>query len=194
MATARRPTFPPIGQRMTVEEFLKLPEIKPALELYQEVVTQKVSPKLPHGGLQSELAFRICRFARPRKLARAFTEVHVAYADAVVVPDLIVYRWDRIPRTPDGFLAEDARVPPDIAVEIASPGQSLRDLRERCAWYVEHGTRIALLINRRTQSVSIFRPETPMRVLRGPDRIDLDEVLPGFELTVQELFDSLRGD
>ena len=30
------------------------------------------------------------------------------------------------------------------------------------------------------------------RALRGPERIDLDNLLPGFELTVQDLFASLR--
>jgi Uma2 family endonuclease len=118
----------------------------------------------------------------------------VVYADSVVVPDLVVYRWDRIPRTPSGDLAEDASIPPDIAIEIASPGQSLRDLRGRCQWYVAHATPIALLVNRRTASISLFRSGIPARVLRGSDRVDLDEVLPGFQLTVQDLFDSLRVD
>jgi Uma2 family endonuclease len=195
MAIARRKlSYPPLGQRMSVEEFLKLPEFKPYLELFEGVVTQKVSPKLPHGGLQLELGARIDQFARPRKIARAFSEARVIYAGSVVVPDLVVYRWERIPRTPGGALAEDASIPPDIIVEIASPGQSLRALRERCQWYVEHGSQIALLVNPRTQTMSVFRPDTPSHVLREADRIDLDAVLPGFQLTVQELFDTLRVD
>ena len=36
-----------------------------------------------------------------------------------------------------------------------------------------------------------FRPGAPLRVLQGADRIDVDEVLPGFELTVAGLFDLL---
>jgi hypothetical protein len=33
-----------------------------------------------------------------------------------------------------------------------------------------------------------------LRALRGDDRIDLDEVLPGFDLTVNELFASVMDD
>jgi Uma2 family endonuclease len=195
MAIARRKlSYPPLGQRMSVEEFLKLPEFKPHLELFEGVVTQKVSPKLPHGAIQGEFFAAVDRFARPRKLARVFTETRVIYAGRVVVPDLVVYRWERIPRSPGGALAEDASVPPDIIVEIVSPGQSLRGLRERCRWYVEHGTPIALLVNPRTETIDVFGPETSMPVLRGEDRIDLDAVLPGFQLTVQDLFDTLRVD
>ena len=43
-------------------------------------------------------------------------------------------------------------------------------------------------------SIILIRPDGQPRALRGVDRIDLDEVLPGFELTAQELFDSLRLD
>ena len=193
MAIAQRKlSYPPLGQRMSVEEFLKLPEFKPYLELFQGVVTQKVSPKLPHGAIQGEFFAAVDRFARPRKLARVFTETRVVYAGGVVVPDLVVYRWGRIPRSPGGALAEDASIPPDVIVEILSPGQGLRALRERCQWYVEHGTPIALLVNPRTETINVFRPDTSMRVLHEADRIDLDAVLPGFQLTVRELFDTLR--
>jgi Uma2 family endonuclease len=194
MAIARRLTFPPLGQQMSVEDFLKLPEVKPYLELFEGVVTQKVSPKLPHGAIQGELFAAIDRSARPGRLARAFTETRVVYAGSVVVPDLVVYRWERIPQGPGGLLAQDATIPPDVVVEILSPGQSPRVLRERCQWYVEHGTQIALLVNPRTETISSFSTGRTVRELRGPDRVDLDAVLPGFELTVQELFDTLRVD
>jgi Uma2 family endonuclease len=42
---------------LTLEELLKLPEEKPALEYVDGVITQKVVPSGPHGKLQAELAF-----------------------------------------------------------------------------------------------------------------------------------------
>jgi hypothetical protein len=41
------------------------------------------------------------------------------------------------------------------------------------------------------KTVFAFRPGAPLRALGGNDRIDLDDVLPGFELTVAGLFDLL---
>jgi hypothetical protein len=39
-----------------------------------------------------------------------------------------------------------------------------------------------------------FSPDALPDALTGDDRIDLDEVLPGFELTVNELFGTLVLD
>jgi Uma2 family endonuclease len=90
-------------------------------------------------------------------------------------------------------------LPPDIAVEIISPDQTLRAHLEKCLRYAEVGVAISLVVDPDDETVYAIRPGQPLRVLRGDDRIDLDDVLPGFDLTVRALFDSivpdwLRGD
>ena len=181
-------------RKLTLEEFLQLPEEEPALEYIDGMVTQKVSPKLKHGWLQGMLYQLINTFAVPRKLAAAFTEARATFSGSSPVPDVAVYRWERIPRDADREPSNDALLPPDIAIEIRSPGQSLRSQIERSPWYVDRGVPIALLVNRPDRSVRLFRPGQPERMLRGSERIDLDDVLPGFELTPEALFDSLRLD
>jgi Uma2 family endonuclease len=178
-------------RRLTLEEFLKLPEEKPALEYIDGVVTQKVSPQKIHGRLELKLGERFNAFAEPRKLAMAFAETRDVFGGSSPVPDVSVYRWDRVPRDARGRLTNDYVGPPDIAVEIRSPRQTIASQVRRCEWYVERGVAIALFLNPNDESVRLFRPDTPMAVLRGADRIDLDSVLPDFELTVQELFESL---
>ena len=59
---------------------------------------------------------------------------------------------------------------------------------------MQNGVQIALFVNARDHSVTRFHPAGDETVLLATDRIDLDSVLPGFELTVQELFDSLSLD
>lgn len=181
-------------RRLTLGEFLKLPEQKPALEFDDGVVTQKVSPQGEHSALQYEFAERVNRFARPKKLARAFPELRGTYAGGSLVPDVAVYTWARIPRAPSGRVANRFREPPDIAIEILSPSQRRADLVSRCRRFLERGARVALLVEPRRESVTAFRLEMPERILRGTDRIDLDDVLPGFELTVRELFSALDMD
>ncbi len=181
-------------RRLTLEEFLELPEEKPAFEYVEGVVSQKVSPQGEHSVVQYGFAEHVNRFARPKKLAWAFPELRATWAGASPVPDVSVYRWERIPRTPAGRVANVFREPPDIAVEIRSPGQRRAGQVERCRWYVAHGVLIALLADPRDESVTRFQEGTPERVLRGSDRIDLDDVLPGFELTVKDLFGALDLD
>ena len=179
-------------KRPTLEEFLKLPEEEPALEFEDGRVTQKVSPKGRHSVLQGALVKLFDRFAEPRKLARAFPELRATYAGRSYVPDVSVYRWDRIPADDTGKVADDFFEPPDIAVEVVSPEQSVNALVRRCLWYVANGVGVALLVDPADDSVLVFSPEQSPKALHGPDRINLDDILPGFEIAVEQLFDSLR--
>jgi Uma2 family endonuclease len=182
-------------QRLTLEEFLALPEEEPALELEPDgTVTQKVSPKGRHSALQEWLLVLINAFARERRLARAFPQLRTVFGGAVYVPDVAVYRWERIPRTSSGEIADDFTEPPDVAIEIVSPGQSVTNLVRKCIWYVEHGVNLALLVDPTDLSVLLFRASTHPAALRGTDPVDLAEVLPDFFMSVDQLFSSLKID
>ncbi len=183
-------------RRMSLEEFLALPDIdeKPYLEFADGVVTEKVSPKGKHSRLHNELTWRLNLAARPGKLASVYPELRTTFSNVSRVPDIAVYRRGRTPREPSGEVADDFFDPPDVTIEIISPGQTIAAMTARCRWFVDHGVDIALLVRPRDRSVTRFRPESEPVVLSGADRIDLDDVLPGFELTVQELFDSLMVD
>ncbi|MBI4492288.1 MAG: Uma2 family endonuclease [Chloroflexi bacterium] len=180
------------GQHLTLEAFLRLPEQEPALEFKEGKVTQKVSPTGRHSRLQTVLVERLNRFAEPRKLALAFSELRTTFGGASSVPDVAVYRWDRIPVDEQGQVVDTFVEPPDLAVEIASPGQSTTGLVRRCLWYVANGVQVALLVDPDDESVLVFRAEQAPQALRGPDKLGLGDVLPGFELSAQEIFDSLR--
>ena len=121
---------------MTLEAFLQLPEEKPALEYEDGRITQKVSPKLKHADLQAELAALIRAFGRPRQLAMAYPELRTTFGGRSYVPDVAVFRWERIPTGPDGELVNEVFTPPDIAIEIVSPHQSSTRLIRKCLWYV----------------------------------------------------------
>src|SRR4051794_19204491 len=117
---------------LTLEEFLRLPDEKPALEYLDGVISRKMPPVGPHGLLQFTIAKWLDRAAGEGEAARIFTELRTNWADrASLVPDVSVYLIDRVPTTPDGEVVENFWVPPDIAVEIASPGQSVNDLTTR---------------------------------------------------------------
>lgn len=181
-----------ITQRhLALEEFLALPEKKPALEYEDGVVTQKIMPKGKHSKLQYAIAEWFNRFAGSVRLAWAFPELRTTYAGASRVPDVAVYRWNRIPVDASGEVANDFEEPPDIAVEIVSPKQSVTLLVRRCLWYVEHGVSAAMLVDPADKSVLLFRPGRTVQALHGTDGVDLEDILPGFRLTVQELFASL---
>jgi Uma2 family endonuclease len=181
--------------RLSIDQFLALPEledIKPALEFEGGRVTQKVSPKARHSGLQVELTYLFDRASRRRKVARAFSELRVTFGGRSYVPDVSVLLWDRIPRDERGMLLDDVLVAPDIAVEIVSPGQSVNALVRRCLTYVSLDVRVALLVDPTDESVIVFRAGQSAQALRGTDEINLEDVLPGFAVTVARVFKALR--
>jgi Uma2 family endonuclease len=157
---------------LTLEEFLALPEEKPALEYANGVVTQKVSPKTEHSILQAEFVESFAPLKRA-KIARAFPELRVTLAGQSPVPDVALIRWERIQRTPAGRPVSDVTIPPDLAIEIISPGETLRELEAKCRWYVENGVTVALLVNHRDESIRVFRVGHPTETWRRSGRIDL---------------------
>ena len=181
-------------QRLTLEQFLRLPEAEPALEYWRGEVSQKVSPKGPHGAIQYGFGRRIDDVASLRRLVRVFTETRVTFAGVSTVPDLVVYRRERVPRDSGGRVAEDFTTPPDITVEILSRGQSRHELVARCRWYAENGVPLVVLADPLRLTARLFRAGAESGDLRGGDLLDFADVLPGCTLTVDELFAPLAAD
>jgi Uma2 family endonuclease len=181
-----------IADRLTLEQFLALPERKPALEFEDGEVSQKVSPTGPHSALQSLLTDHINHEARPRKIAWAFPELRTTFAGRSRVPDVAVYRWDRIPRDARGRIVHDFLEPPDIVFEIISPGQSVNRLIRRCISFVNGGVKAAVLVDPHDESIVIIRSGVEPTTLRAGDTLDLTNVIPGLRLDVAALFQALR--
>ena len=181
--TEPNPT-PWLGRRMAPEEFLTLPEFKPYLELDRGVVVQKPYADPTHGRLQPALARYIESHAAKQQLGMTFIELTTCFAGSVVIPDVAYLSFERLPFDPEEWqLRDDMLGAPDIAAEIMYVGQPRAPVARRCSWYVANGVLRSLLVDPDGETVSVFRPRCEPVVLRGNDRINLGDVLPGFELT-----------
>jgi Uma2 family endonuclease len=150
-----------------------------------------MSPKGHHSRLQYSLAAWINQKCEIDRTACAFPELRTTFNGRSYVPDVAVYCWDRLPRDADGNLANDFLEPPDVVIEIVSPGQSVTSLTRKCIWYVENGVQVALLVDPIDRSVVAFRPDALPLALQGDEVIELPELLPDLRLTVSDLFQSL---
>ena len=178
---------------LTLDEFLRQPEEKPALEYLDGVVTPKMSPKGPHGRLQLWTGKLFDNAAGDPPHFLTFTELRTNWTDrASLIPDISVYLIDRVPTTPDGDIADDFWTPPDIAVEIASPGQSVNDQTDRAHLLLQHGVRVVVLVEPRQRRVRVARAGQPIVTYQGDDSVTLEDVLPGFGFSVRELFSTLK--
>jgi Uma2 family endonuclease len=177
---------------LTLEQFLSLPDAEPALEMgCNGEISQKVSPTTKHAALQREFAARLEAHAAPRRQGHSFTEQRVILSGVARVPDVSFYRQARLPLDAAGAYVDHPTTPPDLVVEIYSPGQEdRRELVLKTAWYVEQGVRNALLVDPDLRRVTSFTA-TGEAVFETTQPLPLDETLPGLELTPAELFAAL---
>jgi Uma2 family endonuclease len=178
---------------LTLAEFLALPEEKPALEYACGLAKPKISGQSPHSILQVECVETLgsLRYAR---VAFPFLELRTTFAGRSYVPDVALIRWERIPRTSKGRPVRDVTIPPDLAMEIISPGETLREMQAKCRWFVDNGVKAALLVNHRDESIRVFRPGVATAIWRHSGRIDLADVVPGLAVVVEDLFGALNLD
>jgi len=168
-------------QRLTLEAFLQLPETKPASEFSHGQITQKPMPQGEHSTLQGELCKVIDRAAQPQRIAKAFPELRCVFGGAAIVPDVSVFRWQRIPRTPSGKVANRFELYPDWAIEILSPEQSQTKVLANLLHCVEHGTELGWLLDPENESVLAIFPEARVKLFQGEEPLP---ILRSLDLTL----------
>lgn len=73
---------------------------------------------------------------------------------------------------------------PDFVVELLSPSDSLKATQEKMQEYIDNGTRLGLLINRKLREVEIYRQGQDVEVLENPAALSGEDVLPGFVMNL----------
>jgi len=184
----RQDDGPVIFEGLSLEQFLALPEAKPALEYIDGKVVQKVSPKATHSVLQSNFPSCIDGHARPRGLGRAYPELRCTFGGRSIVPDVSFFARGRLPRDKRGRLLDDVFQPPDLAIEILSRGETIRNLSAKLEFCIRNGVRLGWLVQPTRDRVFVFRPGHPAEILEGAAVLTGDGVLPDFTLPLPELF------
>ena len=174
-------------RQLTLEEFLKLPETKPASEFWEGRVTQKVSPKAKHSTLQGEWVQHLNRHARRARPGMAFPELRCTFAGRSIVPDVVYVRWSRIPRDASGEVADEFMLAPDLVIEILSPGQDASDLVEKLTFCIQNGVQLGWLVDPEKKRVMVFRPDRAPETL-SEGVLDASPVVPGFTCRLDEMF------
>ena len=175
-------------------DFMALGEVRPALEFYGGRIVQKMSPRLPHSLIQGELLGVLNAYARPIRLGRVYLELRCTFGGSSHMFDLCFFSADRPPKSTNIQDRDRILIPPDLAIEILSPGQSVGELVRKLRSAIRRGVRLGWLIHDRDRTVHVLHPVRPVQILRIGDTLTADEVLPGFNLPVAEIFGWLDED
>ncbi len=134
---------------LTLEEFLKLPETKPASEYINGQVIQKPMPQGKHSKLQGELVTNINAILKPQKIALAFPELRCSFGGRSIIPDVTVFAWERIPLDENGDVANVFETHPDWTIEILSPDQRPTKVIGNILHCLNYGTSLGWLLESR---------------------------------------------
>ena len=137
----------PATKKLTLADFLALPETKPAQEWIDGRIVQKPIPQGKHSQLQSALVTTLNLAIKPGQLGCAFPELRCVFGDRALVPDVVVLTWERIPLDGDGEIANLIPLAPDWAIEILSPEQSHTRVTKNLLHCLKHGTTMGWLID-----------------------------------------------
>jgi len=178
-----------LTKSITLEEFLQLPETKPASEYIDGQVIQKTMPQGQHSLIQGDLTAAINAILKPQKVARAFLELRCIFGGSAIVPDISVFVWDRIPRYANGKIANVFEATPDWAIEILSPEQRQTKIVKKILRCLESGMQMGWLIDPEEETVFVYQPQQKIECFEDSDRsLPTPEFAGEFQLTVGELF------
>ena len=148
-----------VSKPPTLPEFLELPETKPASEYINGEIIQKPMPKGRHSRLQGKLCATINQVSEEPKLAYAFPELRCSFGGRSIVPDVAVFRWERIPFTPEGDVPDNFDLPPDWTIEILSPEQKPNKVLGNILHCLEHGSRLGWFVDPDDISILVLLPQ-----------------------------------
>lgn len=189
----RKTMIPSTTQTLTLDEFLKLPETKPASEYLEEEIIQKPMPQGKHSRLQGKLVTTIENLATNPPSALAFPELRCTFGGSSIVPDGVVLRWERIPRDENGEIANIFADYPDWIIEILSPDQNSLKVTKKILHCLKYGSCLGWLIAPDDRSVLIYpQGKSPEFLENDDDLLPVPDFLPDLNLTVGELFAWLK--
>ena len=94
-------------------------------------------------------------------------------------------KWEIIPAEKRKKFAP---ICPEFVVELRSENDSLSTLKEKMQEYIDNGTQLAWLIDRKQRKVFIYRPNCGVEELDNPQTLTGEDILPGFVLDLSEIW------
>ncbi|MCC5643192.1 Uma2 family endonuclease [Nostoc sp. CHAB 5824] len=107
---------------------------------------------------------------------------------AVRSPDAAWIKRDRWKAIPPELRKKFAPICPEFVIELRSESDNLRILQDKMQEYIDNGTQLGWLIDRKQRRVFIYRPNIAVEVLDNPKTLYGEPLLPGFVLDLSQVW------
>ncbi len=177
-------------QLMTADELLALPHGQFRYELINGEL-KKMSPAgHDHGRIVMQLAGPLQQFVKEKKLGKIYAAetgfLLTTDPDTVRAPDVAFIRQERVDRVgrSKGYWIG----PPDLAVEVISPSDTIGEVGGKVKMWLEAGTHLVWVVSPKRLTVTVYRSLDDIQKLTEKDTLGAGNVVPGFQILIAEIF------
>ena len=182
---------------LTCEEFGEL-DLDEKAELVDGKIELMGNNNPNHSEVLSNLNINLGNFVKDQKLGKVYCgDVSVLVRrdpDTTRGLDLAFLSHESLKNQPEDV--SSIQVPPDLAIEITSPGNSWDRILTKIKEYFTMGVREVWVISVGARQVSIYSSPKDCRVflLEDGDKLSCEPILPGFEIALENIFEGLLRD
>ena len=175
---------------MTAEELMNLPDDNMRHELINgELITMPLTG-LPHGRLALLIGASLLQFVLDHKLGQVYSNdagFQLTWnPDTVLGPDISFVSKERLKTVSE--LKGYWQGPPDLAVEVLSPGDRPGKVKRKVSQWLSFGTKQVWLVDEKHSTITIYRSESDSTMFSGSDYLESPELFPGFRLSLDSIF------
>jgi Uma2 family endonuclease len=106
--------------------------------------------------------------------------------DTLRAPDIHFVSKARIEK--EGITPKFADFPPDLAVEVLSPEDTVSETQKKVEEYLAGGVRMIWIVEPATKTVTVYRSHQDVKVFTADQELEGGDVIPGFRIKVVEIF------
>jgi Uma2 family endonuclease len=175
---------------MTANELLALPRG----QFRYELINGELKTMSPAGHTHGKIIIRLTLPLAQHVKQNGLGEVYAAETgfklrsnpDTVRAPDIAFITRQRVKDV--GETTGYWPGAPDLAVEVLSPDDSVSEVEQKVSEWLEAGSKQVWVVSPKMQTVTIYRSPTDIKVLVGAETLDGEDVIPGFQFKVAEIF------
>ena len=106
--------------------------------------------------------------------------------DTTRAPDIHFVSKERLAK--EGITQKFADYPPDLAVEVLSPEDTVSEIQKKVEEYLAGGVPLVWVVDPANQKVTVYRSLEDIKILSADQELDGGDILPGFRAKVTEIF------
>ena len=179
---------------MTADELIRMADDGWRYELVEGELRKISPPGSQHGAIALDLGWRLAQFVNQNKLGQVFAaETGFLISrdpDTVRAPDVAFVSKSQIQRCglPVSYYPEA----PALVVEVVSPDDTAEEVDSKMRCWLNAGTQLAWVVYPGGRTITVYRSLDDIRVLTEADTLSGENVVPGFECPVADIFQSIQ--